>query len=66
MHKLKKGKGREVRQIGEFVFVEDRKFFTFHHIEGHLIETKAVTKEEALAHVELCLGKENIILKEAA
>ena len=53
----------EVRKIGQYVFVDKRKFFRFKLEGGKEVETKAETAEEAIKMIEDCL---EIKLKEAA
>ncbi len=51
------------RLVNSKIMKDTRKFFTFHHIDGRLIETKSSSKEEAKAHIEKCLKTK---LKKAA
>jgi len=52
-----------LREVKGKLIKEDRKFFTFTHVDGQLVGTKAVDREKARAHIERCL---EIKLKEAA
>lgn len=54
----------KVKRVVNDMIVEDkRKFYTFHHMEGYLVETKATSQKEARKHIEKCLETQ---LKEAA
>ncbi|MCK4814500.1 hypothetical protein KA005_01915 [bacterium] len=53
-----------VKRVVNDVIVEDkRKFYTFQHMNGYLVETKSGSREEAKEHIEKCLETK---LKEAA
>lgn len=53
-----------VKRIVNDVIIEDkRKFYTFHHMSGYLVETKSTSREEAKEYIEKCLETK---LKEAA
>ena len=43
------------RKVGNKLLNEDRKFYSFRHEDGRMVETKAVSEEEAKAQIEKCL-----------
>jgi len=51
------------RIINSKIVKDTRKYYTFTHMDGRLIETKSVSKKEAKVHIERSL---DIKLKEAA
>ena len=52
-----------VRRIGNKLVKDNRRFYTFKHMDGHLVETKSVSRKEAKEHIEKSL---EIKLEEAA
>lgn len=44
------------RVINDVIVEDNRKFYTFQHLDGYLVETKSSTKEEARKHIEKCLN----------
>jgi len=53
-----------VKRVVNDVIIEDkRKFYTFHHMNGYLVETKSTSREEAKKYIEKCLETQ---LEEAA
>lgn len=52
---MKGTKSRALRSNGSIVVPDTRKFYTFHHFDGRLIETKAASEQEAQEYIEDCL-----------
>ncbi len=52
---------KKIRVVNGLQKIDKRKFYTFKTMEGQLVETKAVTEQEALDHI-----RKHIKLKEAA
>lgn len=52
---------KEIRVVNGQQKIDNRKFYTFTTYEGKLVETKAITEQQALDHI-----KKHVKLKEAA
>ena len=45
-----------MRKVGDTIFIDKRKFYTFKLPDGRVAETKSMTKKEARAYVAKSLG----------